>query len=465
MKNKLSSGWNTAEERGNSAMSSPVLTVSALNSLARSIIEGALPLLWVSGEISNLTRAASGHWYFSLKDASAQVRCAMFRGRNQFVDWQPSNGDQVEVRAVPTLYEARGEFQLQVEVMRRAGLGALFEAFEKLKQKLSAEGLFDESRKRALPVFPKKLGIVTSPEAAALRDVLTTLRRRAPWLPVILHPTPVQGEGAGKKIAEAIRLAGERGECDVLIVCRGGGSIEDLWAFNEEAVARAIAASPVPVISGVGHETDFTIADFVSDLRAPTPTAAAEQVCASSDEWMQKLVTQQHRIARPLHRLLHSRSQQVDFLSRRLVHPAQRLQLQRGSLKHLALRLHRSFSSTLQLSQMRTGAIQARMLAARPAPDRQEAMLGNMQHALTRGLYRQVENSKVTLERIATHLAHLNPDAVLARGYSVVRNSQGKVVRSSSQIKIDDALDLRFQQGSAKARVTEKTNSTITEKN
>jgi exodeoxyribonuclease VII large subunit len=465
MKKNLPGGWNDAGEQGNSVTSSPVLTVSALNSLARSTIEAALPLLWVGGEISNLTRAASGHWYFSLKDASAQVRCAMFRGRNQFVDWQPANGDQVEVRAVPTLYESRGEFQLQVEVMRRAGLGALFEAFEKLKQKLGAEGLFAESRKRPLPVFPKRLGIVTSPEAAALRDVLTTLRRRAPWLPVILHPTPVQGEGAGRKIADAIRTASERGECDVLIVCRGGGSIEDLWAFNEEAVARAIAASPVPVISGVGHETDFTIADFVSDLRAPTPTAAAEQVCAGRDEWMQKLVTQHHRLARPLHRMLNARAQQVDFMSRRLVHPAQRLQHQRGSLQHLALRLHQSFSSTLQLSRMRTGTIQTRLLAARAAPDKQNIVLGNLQHALTRALHRQVENSKATLERIASHLAHLNPDAVLARGYSVVRNSQGKVIRSSSQIELDDALDLRFQQGSARARVTEKTNSKITEKN
>lgn len=434
-------------------MSSPVLTVSALNSLARSIIESALPLLWIGGEISNLTRAASGHWYFSLKDSNAQVRCAMFRGRNQFVDWQPANGDQVEVRAVPTLYEARGEFQLQVEVMRRAGLGALFEAFEKLKQKLSAEGLFDEARKRALPVFPKKLGIVTSTEAAALRDVLTTLRRRAPWLPVVLYPTPVQGEGAGKKIADAIRLAGERGECEVLIVCRGGGSIEDLWAFNEETVARAIVNCPVPVISGVGHETDFTIADFVADLRAPTPTAAAEQVCASRDEWMQKLVTQQHRIARPLHRLLNSRAQQIDYLSRRLVHPALRLQHQRGTLKHLSHRMHQAVARSVQTHHMRNTAMQARFLASRPAPPELKSTLLGLQQDMGQALHRQIENRKADINRIASHLAHLNPDAVLARGYSVVRNAQGKVVRNSSQIKIDDALDLRFQQGGAKARV------------
>mgnify|MGYP001764827595 CR=1 FL=1 len=454
MKNKLSGGWNDAGEQGNSVKSSPVLTVSALNSLARSIIEGAMPLLWVGGEISNLTRAASGHWYFSLKDATAQVRCAMFRGRNQFVDWQPSNGDQVEVRAVPTLYEARGEFQLQVEVMRRAGLGALFEAFEKLKQKLVVEGLFAEARKRPLPLFAKKLGIVTSPEAAALRDVLTTLRRRAPWLPVILYPTAVQGEGAGKKIADAIRTASERRECDVLIVCRGGGSIEDLWAFNDEGVARAIAACPVPVISGVGHETDFTIADFVADLRAPTPTAAAEQVIASREEWMQTLVAQHHRITRPLHRLLHSRAQQVDYLSRRLVHPAQRLQQQRSTLQHLSLRLHQSISRALQTHRMRSGMMQTRFLFARPATDKQQDALGKLQHDLARALHRQLQDRQASVNRMAAHLAHLNPDAVLARGYSVVRNAQGKLVRNSNQIQIDESLDLRFQQGSAKARVT-----------
>jgi exodeoxyribonuclease VII large subunit len=454
MKTKFSGGWNDAAERGNSAMSSPVLTVSALNSLARSIIEGAMPLLWVSGEISNFTRAASGHWYFSLKDATAQVRCAMFRGRSQFVDWQPGNGDQIEVRAVPTLYEARGEFQLQVEVMRRAGLGALFEAFEKLKQKLSAEGLFDGSRKRSLPVFPKTLGIVTSTEAAALRDVLTTLHRRAPWLPVILYPTPVQGEGAGKKIADAIRVAGERKECDVLILCRGGGSIEDLWAFNEELVARAIAACPVPVISGVGHETDFTIADFVADLRAPTPTAAAEQVCASREEWMQKLVTQQHRIARPLHRLLNARAQQVDFLARRLIHPAQRLHHQRGTLQHLSHRMHQAMAYSVKTHQLRNNALQTRFLASRPLPLEFESSLIRLQQNLGHAIHRQLENGKADINRIASHLAHLNPEAVLARGYSVVRNAQGKVVRNSSQVKIDDALDLRFQQGGAKARVT-----------
>lgn len=412
--------------------------------------------MWVAGEISNLTRAASGHWYFSLKDDRAQVRCAMFRGRNQFVDWQPANGDQVEVRAVPTLYEARGEFQLQVELMRRAGLGALFEAFEKLKQKLAAEGLFEAARKRPLPPFPKRLGLVTSPEAAALRDVLTTLRRRAPWLPVVLYPTPVQGEGAGRKIAEAIHTAGGRGECDVLIVCRGGGSIEDLWAFNDEAVARAIAESPVPVITGVGHETDFTIADFVADLRAPTPTAAAEQVCASRDEWMQRLTTLQHRMARPLHRQLADRAQAVDMAARRLVHPAQRLAARRDGLAHLGKRLDLAQAQNLSRQRWRLETLAHRFTAARPQPRSLYAGIGQSQQNLARALARLLQNRRSEIERLAAHLTHLNPDAVLARGYSVVRNARGEVVQSSRQIGVDEILELRFHQGGAHARVTAK---------
>ncbi|MFZ3088502.1 MAG: exodeoxyribonuclease VII large subunit, partial [Methylotenera sp.] len=239
-----------------------VLTVSELNRLARNVLEQSFPLFWVSGEISNFTRAASGHWYFSLKDVGAQVRCVMFKGRNSYVDFMPREGDKVEARCTVTLYEARGDFQLTVEFIQRAGLGALFEAFEKLKNKLALEGLFDEAAKLAIPKHPKQIGIVTSPDAAALRDVLTTLKRRMPNIPVIIYPTPVQGKGAAELIANAINTANNRAECDVLIICRGGGSIEDLWQFNEEIVARAIAQCTIPTVSGVGHETDFTICDF-----------------------------------------------------------------------------------------------------------------------------------------------------------------------------------------------------------
>jgi exodeoxyribonuclease VII large subunit len=258
--------------------SSRVIGVAELNRLAKELIERQLPLMWVAGEISNFMRAASGHCYFSLKDAQAQVRCVMFRHKAQLHDWKPENGMQIEVRATPSFYEARGEFQLNVEAMRRAGLGALYAAFEQLKARLSAEGLFAEERKQVLPRFPRAIGIVTSPHAAALRDVLTTLKRRMPAIPVIIYPTPVQGEGAAAKIAAALATADARAECDVLILCRGGGSIEDLWAFNEDVVARAIDACNLPVICGVGHETDFTIADFVADVRASSEVQLNEDV-------------------------------------------------------------------------------------------------------------------------------------------------------------------------------------------
>ncbi|MEO6354767.1 MAG: exodeoxyribonuclease VII large subunit, partial [Burkholderiaceae bacterium] len=238
----------------------PILSVSALNQAVARMLERGFPLTWVTGEISNFTRAASGHWYFTLKDSAAQVRAVMFRGRAQYADFIPKDGDRVELHTLVTLYAARGDYQLNAEAIRRAGVGNLFEAFQQLKEKLGAEGLFDPARKRPLPLFARTIGIVTSPQAAALRDILSTLQRRAPHVRVLLYPTPVQGEGAGAKIADAIRLASNRGDCDVLLVCRGGGSMEDLWAFNDEAVARAIVDCNMPVIAGVGHETDFTIA-------------------------------------------------------------------------------------------------------------------------------------------------------------------------------------------------------------
>ncbi|MBC7861188.1 MAG: exodeoxyribonuclease VII large subunit, partial [Burkholderiaceae bacterium] len=293
----------------------PVLTVSALNGAVARLLERSFPLTWISGEVSNFTRASSGHWYFTLKDDAAQVRAVMFRGRAQYAGFTPREGDKVEVRALVTLYGARGDYQINVEAIRRAGVGALFEAFLRLKEKLEAQGLFDPARKRAPPMFARTIGIVTSLQAAALRDVLSALKRRAPHVRVILYPTPVQGQLAAEKIAEAIHLASNRAECDVLLVCRGGGSIEDLWSFNDEGVARAIAACSMPVISGVGHETDFTIADFVADVRAPTPTAAAQLVSADRVEMCQHVRQWQMRLGRIVLRRLEDRMQRLDYLS------------------------------------------------------------------------------------------------------------------------------------------------------
>src|SRR5512146_927891 len=286
--------------RVSSPLPGEIVTVSALVRSVRDLLEQRYPLLWVAGEISNCVRAKSGHLYFSLKDETAQVRCVMFRNRGLYLDWEPREGLRVEVRALVTLYEPRGDFQLNVESMRRAGQGALFEAFLKLRDNLDKEGLFDAAHKRPLPPYPRRIGIVTSPQAAALRDVLTTLARRNPSIPVIIYPSPVQGEGAAQQLAAAVATAARRAECDLLILCRGGGSIEDLWAFNDENLARAIHACPIPVVTGIGHETDFTIAEFVADRRAATPTAAAELAAPARDELLADLRRLRQSLARQM---------------------------------------------------------------------------------------------------------------------------------------------------------------------
>ena len=431
-----------------------VLTVSQLNRLARKAIEGQIPLCWVSGEVSNFTRAPSGHWYFTLKDAQASVRCAMFKNRNQFLDWQPREGDHIEVRAVASIYEARGEFQLSVETLRRAGLGALFEAFNRLKEKLEREGLFDPARKRELPPMPGRIGIATSAKAAALRDVLTTLRRRWPSAQVVLYPTLVQGNGAAEQIAAAINTAGERAECDVLLVVRGGGSIEDLWAFNEEVVARAIAACPIPTVSGVGHETDFTIADFVADLRAPTPTGAAQMATPDRVELGQQLDHIARRLQFGQRRRLDNLAQRVDGLARRLTHPATRLDQQGRHLEHLGLRLGHALGNQVQGSHRRIDQLASRLRNQRPdmrgLSQRIEYLTRRQQQAQANRLASLASR----LDALGSHLHHLNPQAVLERGYSIVRDDKGRIVRDGKQLKVGMEIDLTLAQGGAGAQVT-----------
>ena len=436
-----------------SAPALPVLTVSELNRMARRALESQLPLLWVEGEVSNFTRAASGHWYFSLKDATAQVRCVMFRGRNQFADFTPANGDHVEIRALPSLYEARGEFQLGAEAIRRAGAGRLYEAFLKLKAKLDAEGLFDPAKKRALPRFPRCLGIVTSPQAAALHDVLTALARRMPGLPVILYPTPVQGAGAGALIAAAIRTAGERAECDVLLVCRGGGSLEDLWAFNDEAVARAIAASPMPVVSGIGHETDFTLADFAADLRAPTPTAAAELASPVRTELLLQLEQRARQLQHHLGRTQQTEMQRLDYLARRLVHPAEQLRRRQSDLNQLSQRLRHASGARLAAEQLRTARLSQRLVTPRHVIQREQQRLDALGLRALRAVQGGFGQRQLNLVRLASSLTHLNPDGVLARGYSIVQLENGAVVQDSATLRAGDRLGIRFHRGQARARV------------
>jgi exodeoxyribonuclease VII large subunit len=433
-----------------------VLSVREFNATAKQVIEGGLPLLWVRGEISNFVGAASGHWYFSLKDEAAQVRCVIFRHKSQYLDFKPGNGMQVEVLALPTLYEARGDFQLTLEKMRPAGLGALYEAFEKLKRKLEQEGLFGDERKRALPFLPRQIGIVTSPQAAALRDVLRTLANRMPGVPVVLYPTPVQGEGAGQKIAAAIREANERGECDTLIVCRGGGSIEDLWAFNEEVVARAISSSRIPVVSGVGHETDFTIADFVADLRAATPTAAAQAAVPHSAELKQRLQHDAARLARASLRRFEQHMQQLDYLQRRLIHPAQRMQQQRQHLEQLQQRLQQAQIHAVQHQQWRWQALRQRLRAVRPDVAELQSRQTTHAHRLHELMAHNLERHALRLASLQQHLQHLDPRQVLARGYSMVRDEHGKIIVDSEQVAPGTRLEVTFARGWAHAEVKEK---------
>jgi exodeoxyribonuclease VII large subunit len=431
------------------ASAPPVLTVSALNQAVARMLERSFPLAWISGEISNFTRAASGHWYFTLKDSAAQVRSVMFRGRAQYADFMPKEGDKVEVRALVSLYAPRGEYQLSVEAIRRAGVGNLYEAFLQLKAKLTAEGLFDPARKRPLPLFARTVGIVTSLQAAALRDVLTTLRRRSPHLAVILYPTPVQGEGSAQKIAQAIATASLRAECDVLLVCRGGGSIEDLWSFNHEAVARAIAGCTMPVISGVGHETDFTIADFAADLRAPTPTAAAEMASAPRAHWLDSLEGMADDMTRAMRRRLSEASQNLDWLARRLVSPSAYAAHQRLKLHAMQLRLAHATRTPLGLARYAVNQLDTRLRAQLPDIGAERRHLAEQGRRLQAQAVAQQRQRRQALAALASQLELLNPQRTLERGYAIITDGAGAVVRSPGQLKPKQLLSLRLADGGA----------------
>lgn len=441
-----------------SPMSSPglrdtreVLSVAQLNRTVAGLLERSFPLLWVAGEISNLTRAASGHWYFTLKDAQAAVRAVMFRGRNQAVSFVPANGDRVEVRVQVTLYEARGEYQLTVETMRRAGAGDLYQQFVRLKARLQAEGLFDEARKRPMPQQPRAIGVITSPRAAALRDVLTTLARRAPQVPVILYPASVQGAAAPGELLQALQTAGRRRECDVLLLVRGGGAIEDLWAFNDEALARAIVASPIPVISGVGHETDFTIADFAADWRAPTPTGAAMHASPDRVEQLQRLARQRERLVQAWERAQRRLEQRLDLATRLLRPPS----LQWSAR---AARLDRLSQTFAQATQRRTDAFAARLEAGAsglrpPALQGSAAAAQGVARALSVAATTRLEDWSHRVELAAAALELVSPHAVLRRGYALVTDAQGAIVRSVSTLEPGRAVAVELADGTFDATV------------
>jgi exodeoxyribonuclease VII large subunit len=427
---------------------SDVMSVSQLNQSVSRLLERSFPLAWVAGEISNFTRASSGHWYFTLKDASAQIKAVMFRGRAQYADFLPREGDRVEVRALVTLYAARGDYQLGVEMIRRAGVGNLYEAFLQLKSKLANEGLFDPATKRPVPVFARCIGVITSPQAAALQDVLTTLQRRAPHCRIIVFPTPVQGVGAAEKIAGAIATAASLHQCDVLLVCRGGGSIEDLWAFNEEVVARAIAACSIPVISGIGHETDITIADFVADVRAPTPTAAAELAARPCSEWQSLLKISAELLHRSFIRQQSERMQTLDWLARRLVSPTAVIRQERIKLRGLQQQLFHA--NRIPLTAARHALKQQEMRLIVQLPDTSQMWMKLTMH--TRRLSLRVrllqDQRRQHLKAVASQLELLNPQRTLERGYAIVTNASGVILRAPRSIHARDVIGLQLAGGS-----------------
>lgn len=434
----------------------PTVSVTELNRLVRDILVMSVPDVWISGEISNLTLASSGHAYFSLKDASAQVRCVLFKSKAMALGFELSNGLQVELKGQVGLYEARGEYQITVNTVRRSGFGQLFVAFEALKQQLSAEGLFLADNKQTIPRYPRAIGIVSSPAAAALRDVVSTLRRRCPSVALILYPTAVQGVGAEKHIAAAIQTANARAQqdqVDVLIVCRGGGSIEDLWSFNEEAVARAIHASALPVISGVGHETDFTIADFVADFRAETPTAAAERASLAYVELPAQLAYCQQKLARSLAHITQQATQKVDYLALRLLHPKAQMQRQADTLRAIKQRFVFVTKQIMAQKKSQFNAVQNRYPKAQslltPLQQRQQTL----KHAWVRTSQQltQIPNQRVAL--VAQALAAYNPHAVLARGYAIVQDQNGVPVLNADPLKHRERLTITLAQGSTQVLV------------
>jgi exodeoxyribonuclease VII large subunit len=433
-------------------------TVSGLNREARLAVEAGLGVVWVEGEISNLARPASGHLYWTLKDENAQLRCAMFRQRSRQLDFEPRNGQQVLVRGRVSIYEARGEFQLVVDHAEPAGEGLLRQRFDALKRKLAAEGLFDEARKRALPTLPRCIGVVTSPTGAAIRDVLTVLARRFPATDVLVYPTAVQGEGAAAEIAATLALADRRRDCDLLILARGGGSLEDLWAFNEEVVARALAAVELPVIVGVGHEVDFTIADFVADRRAPTPSGAAELAVPDRSAWVATLTTLEQRIATGTIRRLTLETRHRDTLTHRLyrAHPGVKLQQVAQTLDELEARLRRQILASVRDRRAELAAHYAALRGAAP-----KARLGRLSErcqwasrALGHAIIEQLTGHRNRIAGASRALDAVSPLATLDRGYAIATRTDGRLLADARQLDAGTDVSVRLARGSFDATVT-----------
>ncbi|EJG1710155.1 exodeoxyribonuclease VII large subunit [Vibrio parahaemolyticus] len=435
-----------------------IFTVSRLNAEVRLLLENEMGIVWLVGEISNFSAPVSGHWYLTLKDSRAQVKCAMFRGNNRRVTFKPANGNQVLVKARLSLYEPRGDYQLIIESMQPEGDGRLQQEFEELKMKLAAEGLFAQTNKLPLPEHPKRVGVITSKTGAALYDILDVLKRRDPSLPVVIYPTMVQGDDAAIQIAQAIGRANSRNECDVLIVGRGGGSLEDLWCFNNEILARTIAASQIPIISAVGHEVDITIADFVADVRAPTPSAAAELVSRDNSHKDQSLVAKQHKLASAMRYYLAQQKQQSVQLLHRLErqHPSYQLQRQSQQLDELDMRLRRAMQRFIDTRQQAVERKHHRLQLNSPVKHlaQQKSRLERIEHKLMDAMDRKLLTMRHQLAIAAEKLDTVSPLATLKRGYSITQTEKGKVVTSADDVKTGDLLVTRLANGEIHSTVS-----------
>ncbi|AST80933.1 TPA: exodeoxyribonuclease VII large subunit [Citrobacter farmeri] len=442
-----------------SSQTSAIFTVSRLNQTVRLLLEQEMGQVWISGEISNFSQPSSGHWYFTLKDDTAQVRCAMFRNSNRRVTFRPQHGQQVLVRANITLYEPRGDYQIIVESMQPAGEGLLQQKYEQLKVKLQAEGLFDQQHKQALPSPAHCVGVITSKTGAALHDILHVLKRRDPSLPVIIYPTAVQGDDAPGQIVRAIELANARQECDVLIVGRGGGSLEDLWSFNDERVARAIFASMIPVVSAVGHETDVTIADFIADLRAPTPSAAAEMVSRNQQELLRQILSAQQRLGMAMDYFLANRSRRFTQIYHRLQqqHPQLRLARQQTALERLHQRMNVAIDSQLKRTSQRQARLLQRLNQQSPQPriHRAQTRIQQLEYRLAENVRSRLSATRERFGNAVTHLEAVSPLSTLARGYSVSTATDGKVLKKVKQVKTGDVMTTRLEDGWVESQVTD----------
>ncbi|OAI14363.1 exodeoxyribonuclease VII large subunit [Methylomonas lenta] len=439
-----------------------IYSVSQLNREAKRLLATHFMSVRVEGEVSNFSAPSSGHWYFTLKDAQAQVRCAMFRGQQQRLGFRPGNGDLVIANAQVSLYEPRGDYQLVVDHMEQAGDGALRQAFERLKNKLLKEGLFDESRKQTIPLIPKKIGVITSASGAAIHDILTVLQRRFPAIPVLIFPVSVQGESAKFEICAALQQANQQAEMDVIILARGGGSLEDLWAFNEEMVARAIVASEIPVISGVGHEVDFSIADFVADLRAATPSAAAEHAVPHQSEWLSGFKFMENQLIEKLRRQLNLQQQRLSWLNKSLhrQHPGEKLQRNAQRLDELEQRLNKSIKQTFTQGQQQLALNSQKLKQFQPTDKilQHRQKLVYSQQRLQRAMQLKLSTLKQQQIGVSQTLHAVSPLATLDRGYAIVQHQGSqKIVKSITDIAENDLLDIRL----AKGRIVSQVKSVI----